>query len=91
MLTAEDWQLYTDMLGCEIVARAMTDELNRLLKIAKYEIIENDKDQTLAAKEVRDEMLRFMEKYAKYGARDTEPEWALVDAINRALKTEIRR
>lgn len=90
-MTANDWQLYTCSMKCGAAARALTKELNRLLKNAQCEILKNPEKRVSAAKQVRKEMFKFMDGYSKYGACDTEPEWACVDMINKVLGTEIVR
>lgn len=89
-LSAEDWDLYTSSMKCGAAARAMTKQLNMYLGQAKKDIRKGENSEVVATS-VRNNMYAFMSQYSKFGARDTEPEWVLVDAINSELKTKIGR
>ena len=90
-LTAEEWQLYTTSMPCDEAAKALNIELDNLLKEVKSAITQKPSEKIALALYVRDRMLSLMNKYAGWGARDTEPEWVLVDTINKELGTKISR
>lgn len=68
-MTAQDWQLYSTEPNVEQVA----DDLNRALKGIQQ--VANGPTQA------RDMMYLVMDEFVDFGARDTEPEVALVDAL----------
>jgi hypothetical protein len=73
-LTAEDWQLYTDMPNINIA----TSLLNR-----DIELILNNMDDITQA---RRECLEVLREYSMYGAFDTEPCGVLQNIINEVYK-----
>ena len=89
--TAEDWELYTSMPESVTIAKRLNLQLEKeIVKIQKK--VGKVAVQELAAR-VRDNMHRLMstEEFSDVGAADTEPQWAVVDFINKALGTEISR
>lgn len=72
------WELFATYPESVAAANELTAALkDELLKAVK------DKDQTLErAIRIRDGMYALMNKYSRLGARDTEPEVALVEALD---------
>lgn len=73
-LNVRDWQLYSTHKGVQEVAALLTQQLEFWYK------------KGLPPKDLRDKMYEIMNEYIEFGARDTEPEQALVDAINILFK-----
>lgn len=88
-LTADEWQLYSTMKGAKAVAADLSGTLTKLVREAK-ERLRNEPllgEEKLAA-HVRNEMYKHMNRASKFGARDTEPECALVSELERAFGLE---
>lgn len=73
---AEMWDLYTDMDGVEDVARDLSETFSDLVN--KY----SDRH------EVRRRMERKMRDFARFGADDTEPRYALEDILDAVFGVE---
>lgn len=80
--TAADWQLY-DNPGADEAARAISAALEHELAAAA-----GSPANMATAAYVRDRVYAVMDRYEDLGARDTEPECVLVQAIERALELE---
>ena len=79
------WELYSTMRGVRAVSATLDKELE------KAKLLAPEKPSLERAKIARKHMYKVMEKYAKFGAADTEPEWHLVDALNKHFNTDINR
>ena len=64
-LTAAQWELYSDMKGSAVAARALNTAFTKAVNAGK------------PPAEVRKLVEAKMEKYASNGACDTEPRWVL--------------
>ena len=64
-LPPEAWQLYNDKPGAKRVANALSNAFAKLVNSGK------------SREEVRQAMDQLREKYAEYGADDTEPRYTL--------------
>jgi hypothetical protein len=73
-LTAEDWQLYTDIPNVNIATSLLNSDIELILN--------NMGDITQA----HIECLEVLRRYSKYGAFDTEPCGVLQDIINEVYK-----
>lgn len=78
-LTADQWQLYSTMDGADKVA----DKLNKMLNLVSQSCY----DVGVA----RDIMYHYMSEFDDFGARDTEPECVLCDALEELFGTEVER
>lgn len=88
---AEDWDLFENLKGVEACAERLNKQLaQEILAVSKQ--IGRSPMHTLA-KQARDNMFAVMRENqnARFGASDTEPQWAVVDFINKALGTDISR
>lgn len=75
------WQLYSSFEGAGAAEAKLTAELRSQLGRAMLE-----DDLTMGrAQQIRDHMYSFMEQFVHLGARDTEPEVALVEAIEKII------
>lgn len=70
-MNASDWELYSSMAGPKM--DAAVKDLNEQL----FRLVTTYDDW----KVVRDKMYKVMDKHIELGARDTEPEVALCDAL----------
>jgi hypothetical protein len=68
---AKDWCLY-DMDKSEAVASALNNSFSQIAS-------KSDRDET------KDQMLKMMESYAKWGAADSEPRWFLNYLLGRVF------
>lgn len=75
------WDLYRSCEGAEAVEAKLNQELRRLLGLA---LCYGDLTMSRAEK-IRDHMYWFMDQFVSLGARDTEPEVALVEAIEKFI------
>lgn len=85
-LTARGWQLYSDMKGSEVAADVLSAALSHEVNEARRALRDEPclSERKLAAK-VRDRMNELLNKYAKFGAADTEPSCVLVAELERAF------
>lgn len=85
-MTADDWDLYCGIDGTEevaaILSKALTEEVNKVFDLGKNVKL----DHYYYAEQIRDKMYELMEKYAEFGAGDTEPECALVEELEKVFK-----
>ncbi len=85
-LTADGWQLYTCSKNCtaavEAINSALTTEVRAALELLKAEPCLSE---ARLARQIRDRVYLVMDRYVDLGARDSEPEGALVAEIERAL------
>ena len=79
------WQLYSTQDGAEAAAQALTEALTDWLDWGTQSIA-GGLDTMLVAQTVRDNMYEVMTAYEALGARDTEPECVLVEAIATAFR-----
>lgn len=94
-MSARDWQLYTTMAGVGAAARSLS---GRLATAVKRAFLQLEKEPMLSeqklAQAIFDDFygkrgaVMDQEKYAKYGAGDTEPRGALMDALEDAFGFE---
>lgn len=85
-LDADGWQLYTDKKGAKAVAADLSGTLTVKVREAKAKLkAEPCLSERKLAKRIRDEMYEVMSKVSKWGARDTEPECALLAELEEAF------
>lgn len=75
------WDLYRSCEGAEAAEAKLNQELRRLLGLA---LCYGDLTMSRAEK-IRDHMYWFMDQFVSLGARDTEPEVALVETIEKFI------
>lgn len=84
--TPEDWQLYTSKKGVGVAARSLTTALARLFKEADQRKHEGYGASRHTAGVLIEKHLRpIMEKYAKFGATDTEPRCVAYHVVEKYL------
>ncbi|MFC1745762.1 hypothetical protein ACFL35_17350 [Candidatus Riflebacteria bacterium] len=83
-----DWQLYNSMRGSAEVNKKLTQALKAKIAAAKKDIKKNRRDPLWHARRIRCEMFAVMEKYAIFGAWDSEPSIVLVEEIEKRLGLE---
>lgn len=88
-LTAQEWELFSDMPGVGLYAMHMNNKLSKLLNEHR-EAIDAGKSAVGQAILVRDKMYAWMEKGkgAEFGALDSEPQWRVVDEIRKAYRLQ---
>jgi len=85
VLTAERLELYNpESKKSVMAAHAIDNKFAAEIEGARKAISEGE-DLMKAAKSVRDKVYKVMDEYGDCGAGDTEPECALVEAIESAL------
>lgn len=85
---ADGWQLYS-MKGARSVAAGLSELLTAKVRAAKVRLAgEPCLSGRKLALQIQKEMLEAMSKVDDYGARDTEPCWALVDELRCAFGIE---
>ena len=84
--TASDWQLYTSKPGAGVAARSLTAALGRLLKEANTHKAEGyiPTRHTVGAL-IQKHLAPVMDRYAEFGATDTEPRCVAYDTVEKAL------
>jgi hypothetical protein len=87
-LTTSKLELYSSMEGVDGIAALINAEFNRLVRQAI------DREQVgshVIGRRIRDKMYEFCEQFASFGACDTEPSWAIVDALREAGWPDMER
>jgi hypothetical protein len=85
-LTADGWQLYSDMKGATAVAADLSGTLTVKVREAKAKLkAEPMLSEQKLAESVRDAMYDVMERVSKWGAIDTEPCCVLVAELEDAF------
>jgi hypothetical protein len=82
--TARDWQLYSTMKGIGTVARTLSAKLRKGLRRLKRRAAEVGPDA--AAEECRAFVDAALDKYACFGASDTEGRSVLASAIEKHME-----
>lgn len=74
--TADEWELYSQDLGSELVAREMTNALKQAIQYVEKNLGKT-RDRELLAKVMREAYVKFLDpaedKFSRYGASDSEP------------------
>ena len=73
--TGEEWELYTVSMGCSVAARALTGAMKRSLRKFDTLLTKYGEDYREIGPESMAPFYQAAEKYAKYGAYDTEPRY----------------
>ena len=79
------WELYESMQGWTLASLAIDKAWEKAKSIAP------EKPSHERALLARDYVRRVMEKYRKFGAKDTEPDSILVELVNMHFSTRISR
>lgn len=88
-MSARDWQLYSDMPGASRAARAISNSVTSWVRRAKAKLARSPQLSTRKlAKDVQAKVRKVMDSYADFGARDTEPDSALCDVLEKAFGLE---
>jgi len=88
-LDAEGWQSYSDMKGAKSAAADLSGTLTGLVQKAKDRLkAEPCLSEFKLAEEIRDEMHKHMNRVAKLGFSDTEPQCVLVSELEEAFGLE---
>lgn len=88
-LTADGWQLYSTMKGAKAVAADLSGTLTVKVREAKARLAKEPcLSERKLAQQIRDEMYETMSRVSKFGARDSEPEGALVSELETAFGLE---
>ena len=86
--TSKDWELYTRTMKCGNAARALTAALVKALRVIDQHASKGyAPTERGAAKLMNEHVYPVMEKYAKFGAFDTEPRGVAYSTIERAVET----
>jgi len=89
-LTAEDWQLYSTSMDCTPAVTGLNNALDNLIHDAFSEITQKHTiSAQIIGQSVFDKMYPILEKYEKYGAVDSEPQYVLCDEIERAFNKHL--
>jgi hypothetical protein len=91
--TADDWDLYTASMACGTAARGLTAALKRTIKkVESMTMAQVKKAGGLnAAIQIAhaEHMAPAMDKYAEYGAADTEPGCVAARCLRQHFDTDI--
>lgn len=85
--TGEDWQLYTYSMKCGNAARALTAALVKALRIIDQHAAKGYAPTSRGAEKLMGDMIYpVMNKYAEFGACDTEPRNVAYGSMERAIE-----
>ena len=85
--TGDDWQLYTCSMACGNAARALTGALVKALRVIDAHAAKGYAPTPRGAEKLMAEVIYpVMDKYAKFGAADTEPRGVAYSSMERAIE-----
>lgn len=83
--TGDDWELFTSSMACGTASRALTSALKKALKAVDGFVHRGEKPVRAAYLAKCQYVNPVQEKYASYGAQDTEPDTNAALALMRYI------